>query len=84
LYYDQIFLRLMEIYEWTSIYIILDKNSASFYPFIARVIEEPFQKRKILVTKLVYSSERQRLDYDQTLAEFSGKSRGKKEILCVH
>ena len=73
LYYDQIFLSLMEMYKWTNVYVILDENSASFYPFIARVIQEPFQKRKIQMTKMVYSSQLQALDYDRVLKDFSEK-----------
>jgi hypothetical protein len=75
--------RLMEMYNWTSIFIIIDESSVSFYSFIGRVIQEPFQKRKILVTKLAYCSAVRALDYDQALEEVFQKSRGEEKYVVL-
>ena len=79
LYPDQIFLSLMEMYKWTNVYVILDESSNLFYSFVARVTQEPFQKRRIQTTKLVYSSQPQGLDYDRVLKDFSQNNRGMEQ-----
>ncbi|GAU95191.1 hypothetical protein RvY_06851 [Ramazzottius varieornatus] len=76
LWYGDVFYGILQLYRWTSVYVILDENAVVYYINGAAVTMRYLKANHFRTVYFAYDSRENELDFARTLAQMRTETRG--------